>query len=702
MQVYNIKQNTYTAATPYPVAAGMMGFGIDGNKIICAGGWDGVGAIANSYKGVINPANHLDIAWSAIPNYPGGAVTRMASYFVQKGGGKGVMMTGGAIGGATLTNKTYLFNTGCEVWDSTVVNSQARSNFKAAGRGDSVAWVVAGFTTVGVGTTERITFSSISCNLFAHDVASLSINAPPLGIALPSPPITPQATVNNVGTSTESFNVTMTISPGGYSSTKSVSSLASLSSVNVNFDSYNPLPGNYTVTVYTQLSNDENRSNDTIRQSLTIIQPNYGGGGTGTGGYYFANSTPGASVAPSQPTYCRVDTGGSTTLVSNSVAAVPITSGSLDDGYWLLTDVAGAKRIKFMGVEYDDIYVGTNGIISFVAYTPDGGNWYPPATGLPGPGAGSPVRPAIYPAWNDLNWGNTSQPINRLSYKVDAAKNRLIVTFDRAPLFGGLATEWETFQVCIDLVPVASGSNSNITISHDNSTSVIQANYLVGIQDATGANYIQYTYINGAGNVITPGPLFDTTAGGGVSVTFGPDPTLLNGPCEKILGLTMNFEVCNSPSQVFVLLRNATSPYAIVDSVVGTAGIDLQYPIYFENAANGVPYYVVVRSVNAVETWSSSTVTFNGGSTTYDFTTALNKAYGSNQILNIGGVPSLYQGDTDQDGNVSLTDVLNVYGVLQIFGSTPATNLDCTGGTDLSDLIVAFNNSKNFIITQRP
>jgi len=82
VQVYNKKQNTYAAATAYPLAVGMMGFGIDGNKIICAAGWDGVGGVSNAYKGVIDASNHLNITWTVIPNYPGGGITRSASYFI--------------------------------------------------------------------------------------------------------------------------------------------------------------------------------------------------------------------------------------------------------------------------------------------------------------------------------------------------------------------------------------------------------------------------------------------------------------------------------------------------------------------------------------------------------------------------------------------------------------------------------------------
>lgn len=546
---------------------------------------------------------------------------------------------------------------------------------------------------------DALTISSPDVN---NDIATISIDSV-FNYALPVDVIAPRATFRNVGIANQT-NIPVTYKvtgPVNYTNNKTIAALTAGASAQVVFDStfYPSVPGTYNITVYCSLASDQNRANDTLRTSFFVVQPNYGGGGPGSGGYYFANSTPEASPAPSQPSFCWVDTAGSTTLVSNGVAAVPVSVGDLDDGYWTLSNVTGLKKIKFMGSLYSDVYVGTNGIVSFASYTPGGGNWYPPATGLPG----GTVRPAIYPAWNDLQWNNTDQPINRLSYKIDAAKNRLIITFDRAPIYFGLDTEWETFQVCIDLVPDnPASSNSNFTISHSNSTTVLQTNYLVGMQDATGANFLQYFYINGSGQFLAVGPLFDTTANGGVSVTFGPDPTLLNGPCDKILGLTMNLQTCNSPSQVFVLLRNATAPYAIVDSVAGTAGIDLQYPIYFENAGNGAPYYVVVRTANAIETWSASTVTFNGGSTTYDFTTALSQAYGANQLLNGGGVPSLYQGDADQNGAIDLTDVLQIYGVAQLFTSTPETNLDCIGDTDLTDIITASNNARLFIEVKRP
>jgi len=534
----------------------------------------------------------------------------------------------------------------------------------------------------------------------ANDMATQSIDSV-FNYALPVNTIAPRATFRNSGTANQT-NVPVTYKvtgPVNYTSNKTIASINAGAVAQVIFDStFLPnVEGTYNITVYCSLASDGYRANDTLRTSFFVVQPNYGGGGPGTGGYFFANSTSGAAPAPSQPSYCRLDTTGSTTLVSNNVASVPVSSGTLDDGYWTLAGVTGAKKIVFMGVEYTDVYVGSNGIIGFTAFTPGGGNWNPPAAGLPG---GGDVRPAIYPAWNDLNFGETDQPDNRLSYKVDVANSRLLITYDKAPIFGATATDWETFQVTIDLVNTGS-PNSNITIAHSNQTTVINIPYLVGIQDATGANYIQYTFIDGSGNVISPGPLFDTTANGGVAVTFGPDANTLIGPCGNSLGLKFNFESCPTAGAVTVELRSSTSPYNLVQSVNTVAGGNVMSNVLFTNAANGVPYYVVVKSANAIETWSATTVTFTGGVASYDFTSALSQAYGSNQKLS-GGIPSIYQGDANQDGFVNSTDVILVYNDAIGFVTSPSTDFNCDGTTDVTDIIVAANNASTFVQKQTP
>ena len=59
----------------------------------------------------------------------------------------------------------------------------------------------------------------------------------------------------------------------------------------------------------------------------------------------------------------------------------------------------------------------------------------------------------------------------------------------------------------------------------------------------------------------------------------------------------------------------------------------------FTHALNGTPYYIVVKSVDTVETWSASAQSFSSGVLSYDFTTLTARAYteGSNPSLALHG-----------------------------------------------------------------
>ncbi len=96
-----------------------------------------------------------------------------------------------------------------------------------------------------------------------HDVGMASIDIP---VNLPTDTtFFPQATVKNYGLNTESFDVTCEINPGAYSSTVSVSNLDPDSTESIVFpDTFHFASGLYTVTVYTQLTGDDNPANDTM------------------------------------------------------------------------------------------------------------------------------------------------------------------------------------------------------------------------------------------------------------------------------------------------------------------------------------------------------------------------------------------------------------------------------------------------------
>lgn len=544
-------------------------------------------------------------------------------------------------------------------------------------------------------------------SLLTNDVGTFSVNTP-VSAALPSAPIIPAATIRNYGSVTQSFNVQMTISPGGYTSTKPVTSLTSLSNVNVSFDPFTPtIAGNYTVTVTTLLAGDLNASNNSLVKNLAAYTANYGGPGAfNTSSYFYANSTAEASVAPSQPVYCRIDTTGSTSLVNNGVAVTPITNGDLDDGYWSLLGVTGIKRIIFMGVEYSDIYVGTNGLMCFVPFVPGGGNWYPPAAGLPGNGSGGTSRPGIYPLWNDLNWGELAVPTNRLSYKIDGAKNQLVISYDNAPLYGAVAAdEAETWQVVIELKTAGAGVNSNITVNIDGN-SLINLPVLVGLQDATGAAWLQYNFINITPTVVTAGPLGDINANG-IAIAMGPNASNLLGNC-KALDLTVLAQGFWDGSVTVldtftVQIRSSVSPYNVLDEVKAVNNSSGNILADVGNISGGSSYYIVVDQRNTLTTWSAGTPSLSGQTLTYDFTTDVTQAYGTDAEILWNSEWCLWSGDVNKDGIIDGGDIAPTDNDVAA-GTVGYVPTDVTGDdfVDSSDLSIVENNAAISPFVQNP
>ncbi|MBZ0203173.1 MAG: T9SS type A sorting domain-containing protein [Ignavibacteria bacterium] len=162
VQLYNVSSNSYSYKNDYPISCAMLGGGIYRDTIIAIGGYTTGGvATANCYKGVINPST-LNIQWQTMPSYPGGPITRMASYTAVKNTGVGIVVTGGALGGTNPTARTYFWNFCTQSWFSGLPdNSLARSNFKACGKGYEKVYFASGYTNTGVGTTEAITFTNI-------------------------------------------------------------------------------------------------------------------------------------------------------------------------------------------------------------------------------------------------------------------------------------------------------------------------------------------------------------------------------------------------------------------------------------------------------------------------------------------------------------------------------------------------------------
>ena len=131
--------------------------------------------------------------------------------------------------------------------------------------------------------------------------------------------ISPAAEFLNLG-ETATFNVTMQISYG-YTSTKTITNLASFDGQTITFDPWSPENGNYTITVFTQLPGDTNKGNDTLKQSMTVENL------TKVYGYLAYDST---AKIPVGPVYTYLEA----PLLVNSITGVTDTNNLIESGTW--------------------------------------------------------------------------------------------------------------------------------------------------------------------------------------------------------------------------------------------------------------------------------------------------------------------------------------------------------------------------------
>lgn len=197
--------------------------------------------------------------------------------------------------------------------------------------------------------------------------------------------------------------------------------------------------------------------------------------------------------------------------------------------------------------------------------------------------------------------------------------------------------------------------------------------------------------------------------GGGLTplyITSGEAPLALFKTLNLtalIQGLYNNVSNTMFSDTVIVELRSESSPYSLVEgtneTILSSTGIGQAYFGYIADATN---YYIVFKHRNSVETWSAAGQQFTSGLLNYDFTTAANKAFGSNMIQK-GLKWCIYNGDVNQDGVVDLSDVANVdTDNLNFVTGWVATDVNGDSLVDLSDLSLVDTNNLNFVSKVNP
>ncbi|MFZ1321233.1 MAG: S8 family serine peptidase [Ignavibacteria bacterium] len=153
---------------------------------------------------------------------------------------------------------------------------------------------------------------------------------------------------------------------------------------------------------------------------------------------------------------------------------------------------------------------------------------------------------------------------------------------------------------------------------------------------------------------------------------------------------------------VTVNIRSSSSPYNIIDQEIGVLNSNGTLTLEYENASNGVNYYLQILHRNALETWSKNTQMFNSNVLNYNFTSAAIMAFGDNLILK-GSKWVFYSGDVNSDKSIDLADLSIIDNDANNFlTGYNDSDLNGDGLTDIADLLYADNNASNFVVAATP
>ncbi len=152
-----------------------------------------------------------------------------------------------------------------------------------------------------------------------------------------------------------------------------------------------------------------------------------------------------------------------------------------------------------------------------------------------------------------------------------------------------------------------------------------------------------------------------------------------------------------------VSLASPVNPHSILfttKALLTTSGLA---PAYFPQPALQQSYYIVLNHRNSIETWSAEPFAFNYPDSTFDFTDAITKAFGSNMVQVEPGVFAIQSGDVNQDDLVESADYSLVENdASQFLFGYFSTDLTGDGLVESADYSIVENKSGMFLFSITP
>ena len=159
---------------------------------------------------------------------------------------------------------------------------------------------------------------------------------------------------------------------------------------------------------------------------------------------------------------------------------------------------------------------------------------------------------------------------------------------------------------------------------------------------------------------------------------------------------------------VLVELRNSTNPTQVVSrkaAILKNDGTllntDGSIGVPFNNVQEG-SYYIAVFHRNHLAIMSAAPVQFSSNSQLYDFTNAMNKAYGTDPMANLGtGKFGMYASDGNSNGGITISDRNEVWAPQNGTMGYLKGDFNLDGGVTASDVNLYWNIN-NGTMTQVP